>query len=162
MRKIFLSFFFLGYAPFFPGTAGSAGAAAVYLALRYFGADSPYLFLSLAGFFFCLTALLGRWAVAFYGKPDPRQVVSDEVAGYFVSASLFVRISPLTGAIAAFILFRFFDIVKPPPCRRLERLPHGYGIAADDIMAGLYANLLLHAVIFVCRELDLLRVQFFV
>jgi phosphatidylglycerophosphatase A len=155
MRKIILSFFFLGYAPFFPGTAGSAGAAGVYIALRYLGVDSPWCFLSLSGVFFCLTALLGRWAVRFYGKPDPRQVVSDEVAGYLVSASLFIRVAPLTGAALSFVLFRFFDIVKPPPCRRLEKLPHGYGIAADDIMAGLYANLLLHAALLVCRKLGI-------
>jgi len=153
MRKIILSFFFLGYAPFFPGTAGSAGAAGIYLALRYLGVESAWFFLSLSGLFFCITALLGRWAVRFYGKPDPRQVVSDEVAGYFISVSLFIHIAPVTAAAASFVLFRFFDIVKPPPCRRLEKLPHGYGIAADDIMAGIYANLLLHAAIFLFREL---------
>lgn len=149
MRRIILSFFFVGYVPFFPGTAGSAGAAGLYLALRYLGVSSPWFFLSLSGFFFCLTALLGRWAVKYYGKPDPRQVVLDEVAGYFVSVSLFIHVLPLTAALSAFLLFRLFDIVKPPPCRKLEKLPHGYGIAADDIMAGIYANICLHAAIFI-------------
>jgi len=153
VRKVLVSFFFLGYVPLFPGTAGSAGAAGIYLALRHLGVSSPWCFLSLSGVFFCLTALMGQWAVRFYGKTDPRQVVSDEVSGYFMSVSLFIRAAPATAAVSSFILFRLFDIIKPPPCRRLEKLPYGYGIAADDIMAGVWANLLLHAFILVCKKL---------
>lgn len=78
----------------------------------------------------------------FPGERDPAPVVSDEVAGYLVA----VAFTAGTGAgfwpraLGAFVLFRLFDIWKPWPCARLERLPGGLGIAADDVAAGAYAN----------------------
>jgi phosphatidylglycerophosphatase A len=77
---------------------------------------------------------------------DPQFVVIDEVAGQWLTL-LFVPVTWKT-MLAGFILFRAFDIVKPPPVRQLERLPEGTGIVVDDIGAGLYAlgvmQLLLH------------------
>jgi phosphatidylglycerophosphatase A len=76
------------------------------------------------------------------GEEDPRNVVIDEVAGQWLT---FVWVAPTTLALAAagFVLFRFFDITKPFPIRRLERLPRGWGIMADDLLAGLYAAVVL-------------------
>ncbi len=72
-----------------------------------------------------------------YRSKDPEFVVIDEVAGQLVSL-IGVRLSGAS-VLAAFVLFRAFDIVKPPPLRQLERLPAGFGIMCDDLAAGLYA-----------------------
>jgi phosphatidylglycerophosphatase A len=88
-----------------------------------------------------------------WGK-DHSRVVIDEVAGLFVSV-LFVP-ATLQYLIAGFILFRFFDIAKPLFIRRLEALPGGWGVMADDLLAGVYANIILHAIIW----LNLLNVKF--
>ena len=77
-----------------------------------------------------------------FGEKDPGRVVVDEIAGQMV-ALLFVRPTALV-LLAAFLLFRVLDVLKPWPARRLEDLPGGSGIMADDLMAGLYANLILH------------------
>jgi phosphatidylglycerophosphatase A len=79
------------------------------------------------------------------GLEDPGIVVIDEVAGMWVSL-LFLPLTPVT-AVAAFVIFRIFDVVKPFPARRLEDLPGGYGIMCDDLMAGAYANLVLRGLI---------------
>ncbi len=81
-----------------------------------------------------------------HGKKDPQFVVIDEVAGQLI-ALIAVPLS-WKSFLAAFILFRVFDIIKPPPVRQLERLPDGFGIVLDDVAAGIYAlagmQLLLH------------------
>ncbi len=80
------------------------------------------------------------------GIKDPQFVVIDEVAGQLIA----LMAAPLVwkAALVAFVLFRAFDIVKPPPVRQLEKLPAGFGIVIDDLAAGLYAfigvHLLLH------------------
>ena len=77
------------------------------------------------------------------GKKDPGVVVVDEVVGQWVS-HLFLPFTPAVAA-AGFVLFRVLDVFKPWPARQLESLPDGWGIMSDDVMAGIYANLLLHA-----------------
>jgi phosphatidylglycerophosphatase A len=79
------------------------------------------------------------------GLKDPSVVVCDEIAGMAVAAAFL----PLTAAtlLAAFLLFRFFDVLKPPPIRQAEQLPGGLGIVADDLLAGLVANLVLRALL---------------
>lgn len=76
---------------------------------------------------------------------DNKRVVIDEIAGMLVSV-LFLPVTIPTLA-AAFGLFRFFDIVKPLYIRRLEKLPKGWGVMADDVAAGLYTNVLLHVIV---------------
>lgn len=145
--KILLSFFGLGYLPLMPGTWGSAGAALIYLALALAGLPMLPVCLALAAAFTVMTIALGGQAEKAYGRKDPSQVVTDEVAGYFVSAAFLVEVKPVTGAVLAFLLFRFFDIVKPPPVRQIEKLPAGWGLTLDDIGAGIYACAVGHAVI---------------
>jgi phosphatidylglycerophosphatase A len=72
---------------------------------------------------------------------DPQNVVIDEVAGQWITL-LFVPVAWQT-VLAGFILFRGFDILKPPPVRQLERLPEGTGIVVDDVAAGVYALLMM-------------------
>ena len=80
------------------------------------------------------------------GRNDPSEVVIDEVAGFF-AATFFLPPSLLVMALG-FVLFRFFDILKPYPIRRLEALKGGWGIVMDDLLAGLYANLGLRIILF--------------
>lgn len=83
----------------------------------------------------CWTA--GRADRALGSHDDPR-IVIDEVVGYWAAAAgMERRLVPLA---AAFVMFRIFDAAKPPPCRRLEALPGGFGVVMDDVMAGVYAN----------------------
>ena len=131
------SFGYVGFFPFAPGTAGSAAALIVFLPVRWMG--SLALELAVAA----LVAVVGVWAATetekVLGIEDPGPVVIDEVAGMLVSLVLLPTTWPVI--LAAFLAFRIFDIIKPWPCDRLERLHGGLGIMADDLAAGVYANL---------------------
>ena len=74
---------------------------------------------------------------------DPGQVVVDEGVGFLFAVAF---LPPSAGTvIASFFVFRAFDIVKPPPARQLEALPRGWGIVADDVIAGLYSNVVIRS-----------------
>lgn len=92
-----------------------------------------------------LFTALGIWAtnkvIPFWGD-DPRRVVVDEMVGVWIPLAA-VPIGNLWYALAAFALFRFFDIAKPLGVRRMERLPKGIGVMADDILAGIYSLLII-------------------
>ena len=127
-----------GYFPVAPGTVGSA----VGLILFYGVSRMPVLFQIAAVVFVSLIGVAAGSRVARRsGIEDPGIVVIDEVAGMWVSL-LFLPLTPVT-AVAGFFLFRVLDVVKPSPCRELEHLPGGWGIMCDDLMAGIYANVLL-------------------
>jgi phosphatidylglycerophosphatase A len=123
----------VGWFPIAPGTAGSAVGVVIYLLTRGWSAPAQI------GLLVAIT-LVGIWAAsvaeAECKKEDPGHVVIDEVAGQLVT--LLLTGVGWKGAIVGFFVFRFFDIVKPPPARQLERLHGGLGIMADDLMAGLY------------------------
>jgi len=92
-----------------------------------------------------LILVRGTWAAgkveSAAGETDPPQVVVDEVAGFLVSVAFLPARPRLT--LAAFLHFRLLDILKPPPARWAEKFPGGFGIMADDLVAGVYAHLLL-------------------
>jgi len=118
-----------------PGTFGSLVGLPVAWGARQF----PFGWqLAFAAAFFLLGIPVCRRAAELLHAKDPGAVVFDEIAAFPV---LFL-FAPFTwrSAIAGFVLFRLFDITKPSPCRRLERLPGGWGIMADDLIAGLYAG----------------------
>ena len=146
MRKFLVSAAGLGYLPIAPGTWGSLAGVGIFLLAGSTGSPLACSAILLAGLvlFSILNIALGPWACQYYGKKDPSPVVIDEVAGYLLAAILL----PIDGvnlyysAACVFFAFRVFDIIKPPPARRLERLPAGWGILSDDLMAGIYANLL--------------------
>ena len=123
-----------GYSPVIPGTAGSFTAVLLFLLI-------PDLFI-VQLFLICLVYFTGVWASkiieADQGK-DPGIVVIDEIAGQWI-ALLFLPLS-MKAVLTAFILFRVFDIWKPFPVNYMEKLPHGWGIMTDDVIAGIYANL---------------------
>jgi phosphatidylglycerophosphatase A len=132
----------LGYSPFAPGTVGSAVGVVLYLLTSRWSFQAQ---LALAG----AVTLVGVWAASvaarYFGKPDPTQVVIDEVAGQLVTY-LGTGVGP-TGAVVGFFIFRALDIIKPWPANRLEALHGGIGIVADDIMAAAYGCAILHAVV---------------
>lgn len=130
-----------GYCPIAPGTAGAAVGLVLVAALGQLPFPAAWLTLSLSVLAGGLFAL-GVWAAAeaekFFGRVDPSQVVIDEVAGQVVTFLVLPHASwkwLLTG----FLLFRIFDVVKPFPVRRAERVPAGWGIMLDDVVAGVYS-----------------------
>jgi len=128
---------FIGFIPYAPGTFGSA--AGLLLALFTVPADVTLLMILPPLFF--LGMIAAHNAEKQLGK-DSGRIVIDELCGYVVSV-LFVP--KTTGyLLTAFVLFRFFDIVKPPPIRKIESIiPGGTGIMLDDVLAGMYANVCL-------------------
>jgi phosphatidylglycerophosphatase A len=134
------SVFYIGYLPIAPGTIGSLAALIPY----YFLCNNAVL---MAAVILAVTILgfmtTGRMEKMF-GEKDPGEIVIDEFSGMLISL---YRIPPAMGyVVTGFILFRFFDIVKPKPIKNLEKLNGGLGIMSDDIMAGVYTNIILQAV----------------
>ncbi|HUG54985.1 MAG TPA: phosphatidylglycerophosphatase A [Vicinamibacteria bacterium] len=129
-----------GYFPIAPGTVGSAVGVVSFLPLLWLPAGVQLA--AVAGLFLAGVVASGRVARG-VGLEDPGIVVVDEVLGMWTSL-LFLPFTPGT-VLAAFLLFRVLDVFKPYPARQLESLPGGWGIMSDDLMAGLYANLLLRA-----------------
>jgi phosphatidylglycerophosphatase A len=127
-----------------PGTWGSAGAVLIWTAVAY--SLTPSLRTPLAIALALLITLIGIPAatqvVRATGVKDPQYVVIDEVAGQLI-ALVAVPLEWKT-FLAGFILFRAFDILKPPPIRQLEALPEGTGIMLDDVAAGICALVVMH------------------
>jgi len=142
------TFFGIGTLGPGPGTWGSAAAALIWAGLA--GAlplaERPLVLAAMAAIAIAIGIPAATRVARASGKKDPGFVVIDEVAGQWITL-LFAPVTWKT-LLAAFILFRGFDIVKPPPVRQLEKLPEGTGIVVDDVAAGLYAllvmQLLLH------------------
>ena len=143
------SFGYVGFFPVAPGTAGSAAGVALYALLHYFGVTQFELPLAVA--MFALGVWLGAAAEKELGSIDPGPVVLDEVMGMLVTLS-YVQLN-WVGIALGFVLFRALDVWKPFPAERLERLPGGLGMMADDAMAGIYANVLLQAACYLAPSL---------
>ena len=137
------TFGYVGYFPIAPGTAGSAAALALYALVRWFGTPAAELVTIVT------VLILGVWAAhgteRALNLKDPGVVVIDEVLGMLMTLA-FMPLS-VWGIVAAFLLFRIFDVIKPFPAGRLEHLPGGFGIMADDAMAGVYGQILMRMAI---------------
>lgn len=133
------SWFGAGLAPIASGTVGTLATLPLVLLLAWAGSPALY------GAVTVLVIVLGIWSsgglARELGRKDPGEAVIDESAGYLVTMAFLPATPWLLGA--GFLLFRLLDIVKPFPARRLERLPGGWGIMADDLMVALYAHGLL-------------------
>lgn len=127
---------FLGCAPVAPGTFGTLGGVAIAWGLSGTGAFLPWT-LAVAAALYLVGRSLGDWSERRAGGKDPGFFVLDEVIGYLVTV-LWIRGPSLMTLAVAFFFFRFFDIAKPAPIRRFERIPGGDGILLDDVVAGLY------------------------
>jgi phosphatidylglycerophosphatase A len=146
IRTLLASLGGVGFIPFMPGTFGTLAALGIYLLLPstlYSGGyrwlmSGVILLLSLAAVF------ISRAAEKVLGE-DAGSIVIDELCGFFV-ATLFLPHSLIIG-LYAFVLFRVFDIAKPFPIYRSQRIPGGWGVVIDDVLAGIYANILLRILI---------------
>lgn len=138
---------YLGYAPVASGTFGTLAGVALYPmldALRL--ASTPLYVLTFAALVAVAIAVAGEAEVIF-GEHDSGKITIDEVAGY-AAATLFVPLG-WKAIGASFVLFRFFDVVKPWPARFFDReVGGGAGVVLDDVFAGFYANLLLRALFY--------------
>lgn len=141
LTKLCATGLYTGFSPVAPGTAGSLLALAAAFVLPRPG---------LLGWSVALAVLIPLGIVTasraerVYGH-DASQINIDEVAGMLVALSGVPKTPAAFGA--AFVLFRLFDVVKPYPVNELQRLPGGWGVMADDLMAGLYTCLGLHVVL---------------
>jgi phosphatidylglycerophosphatase A len=136
-----------GFTPIAPGTVGAVEGVAIFLAIRavHLGRMSSLLVMVVVN---VVVFLVGVWAsnraCRISGIDDPRQIVIDEVSGQLIALTPLALLPSLsvTSVVVGFVLFRVFDIFKPYPIRKLERLPAGLGVMSDDSLAGVYAAVL--------------------
>src|ERR1019366_6058371 len=131
------TWFGCGYAPAAPGTAGSLAALAIGILLHEYAGFTGWHFLVLAAVLFVPATWAATVTARVKNLKDPQIVVVDEVLGQWIALAGAVTLN-WKSSLAAFALFRLFDIWKPPPVRQLEALPAGLGINADDVMAGAF------------------------
>jgi len=133
----------LGYCPIAPGSVGAALGVLLVVALARLpiAAGSVTALVGLvAVVLFAVGVPASTAAERYFGRKDPGAVVIDEVVGQMLTLLAAPR-SGWKGLLAAFLLFRFFDVIKPFPARRLERAPGGWGIMLDDVAAGVWSLL---------------------
>jgi phosphatidylglycerophosphatase A len=142
LARLVATWFGCGLAPRAPGTVGSAAAILIAWPLAAYAGFAGWAFALMAAALFAPAVWAAGVTAEALKVKDPQCVVVDEVIGQWIS---------LAGAgtldwksyLVAFVLFRLFDIWKPPPVRQLEALPGGWGINADDALAGVYAAVVL-------------------
>lgn len=133
---------YCGYFPVAPGTIGSAVGLLFYLLVWW--TQSAVVEAGMILVLFAAGVWAGTTAERYFGGIDPGPIVLDEVVGMLITLAL-IPVG-LSGAIAGFFLFRLFDVLKPFPAGRFEKLHGGFGVMADDAMAAVYANISLRAV----------------
>jgi phosphatidylglycerophosphatase A len=147
VHKLIATGFGIGYIK----GGGTIASFFTALGLILWTPTTPFLLLALTVFITALGVWSGNVVERYWGK-DSYRVVIDEVAGMCVSV-LFISISWTTVG-AAFVLFRFFDVTKPLAIKKAELLPGGWGVMADDVLAGVYSNVLLQLASIVFANLD--------
>lgn len=145
LAKIISTFFGVGYFPKAPGTMGSLAALIVYWVCPEINSlQLVMIILGITGIGIVSATLTENEMKSKFGKDkgiDPGIIVIDEVIGMLIALIAVPKATIFL--IAAFILFRIFDIAKPYPIRRIEKLQGGWGIVFDDVIAGIYANIVL-------------------
>jgi phosphatidylglycerophosphatase A len=139
--KTVSTFFYVGYFPLIPGTAGSVAAVFLFFLIK----NNPLTYLAALLTLLILGFLVSGAAEKIMRKTDPPCVVIDEVCGMLIGL-LFLPYD-IRLVIIAFLIFRILDTLKPYPISSFEKLKGGWGIMSDDIIAGLYTNLILQAVV---------------
>jgi phosphatidylglycerophosphatase A len=134
---------YCGYFPIAPGTVGSAAGLVFYLLVWW--AQSPLFEAALILLLFVTGVWAGTTSERYFGGIDPGPIVLDEVVGMLITLA-FIPVG-IGGALIGFFLFRLFDVLKPFPAGRFEKLHGGLGVMADDAMAAIYANIVLRLVL---------------
>ena len=141
IARLIATGFYTGYAPKAPGTAGSLFGLFLYWAIPE--SKSVYSLVGIALIFFT-----GVWAANQVEKEtkvrDNQIIVIDEIVGMLITVALFEK--TLIWLVVGFLLFRFFDIMKPFPANSSEKIPHGWGVMMDDVIAGIYSALCLRLI----------------
>ena len=142
IKELLFTFFYTGYSPLAPGTAGTLLGAIIYVCIAYLA--GPWLWIInlvmvivlMVPFFW-----LSDEGERYYGHKDPEEVVVDEAMGFWISMLFFTFSWKVV--IAGFVLFRIFDIFKPYPIYTLQKYRGGIGIMLDDLVAAVLTNLIL-------------------
>ena len=144
LPRMLATSFFVGYLPVAPGTWGAIFAIVLWLPLYIWASPEACFWVTLAAALVYTVA--GTWASSvsekYWGK-DPVIACADETVGQWISLLPVLPGCPWWEILLSLTLFRFFDIVKPLGIRAMERLPRGYGMMADDILAGIYSALII-------------------
>lgn len=154
MYRYLLSVFGAGYSPFAPGTCGSAVVLVLFVAACLVSGSGILVGGVMAAavvYGAVVTVVFGEKGIARYGN-DPGMIVSDEVCGQGITYLWLLPIADWSGgqvvvfAVVGFLLFRVFDIIKPWPASRFDRIHNAWGVLLDDVAAGVYANIALQLV----------------
>ncbi|MEO6149383.1 MAG: phosphatidylglycerophosphatase A [Mucilaginibacter sp.] len=145
MNKLIASVFGIGHVKGGGTIAAAVTCGAIYLLWQNTLLLQPIPFLLIGVVIFLIGIYTGNKVEPYWGK-DSYRVVIDEVAGMWVTM-LFIPAN-LWLLLAGFVLFRFFDIIKPLYIKKMESLPGGTGVMMDDVLAGVYANIVLHLVVY--------------
>lgn len=148
--KLFASALFSGYSPIASGTVGSAVGAAIYFIP---GFESVVFIVPSILIIFILGIKVATVMEQRYGH-DPAEVTIDEVVGMWIS--LFLLPKNMIIALTAFFIFRFLDIIKPFPARKFDTMHGGFGIMMDDVVAGIYTNIIIQLTLRISFFRDLL------
>ena len=135
--KFITSVCYAGYSPVVPGTIGSLAGLIIYFLVR----NNVVLYAFSILFLFSLGIIFSAEAENIFRKKDAEAIVIDEACGMLLA--LFLVPFRTVLVIAGFLLFRFFDVIKPPPARALEKIVGSWGIMLDDILAAVYTNVIL-------------------
>jgi phosphatidylglycerophosphatase A len=140
-----------GYSPIAPGTLGTLITVPIYYFIS--NISSPIYEITLIGLFF-LSVWISENAEVIFKKKDDRRIVVDEMMGFLITMLWIPK--TFYFVLIGFLLFRFFDIFKPFPIRLLERrLKGGFGVVLDDVLAGVYANIILHLIYWITPNFSL-------
>lgn len=142
LSRLVASVFFIGYLPLIPGTFGSVAGVGLFYLLK--GSSQPSYFLCIL-----LVTILGLLTSGrvekLVKKKDPSCVVIDEVMGMLITLSFMP--ADLKIVVLGFLIFRILDTLKPYPAGRLQNLHGAVGVMADDLIAGVYTNLVLQVIL---------------
>lgn len=140
LTEIIASCFYIGYIPGAPGTYGSLFALLIISQFNIITQNIGLIFFIIIGLIF--STLMEKHT----GKKDDQRIVIDEFVGMLIT---FYFVEPkLSYLVIGFILFRLYDIYKPYPIKKIQKLPSGWGIMLDDILAGVYSRIILQMIIF--------------
>jgi phosphatidylglycerophosphatase A len=144
-EKLIGSGFYTGFIPLTSGTFGSLVALIIYWIP---GFENPYILISAIILFASYGIYIGTKFEKTYGK-DPSECTVDEMVGQWISLLLLPK--TIFISLIAFVVWRVFDIIKPFPARKLEDLPGGLGVMADDVVASIYSLIFVHLILFIFK-----------